>query len=166
MREQGERLVAVDKRPSSISSCLCLGIRMYRQLMSGRMTRMSFYRKIVLMEWCLAATVCIVFAVGGIPLKFLYTSPVGMGSSHGMTEDWLAGIVVGSLAGGIGFAAQSNLRHQHGRDRRRDVRGFRYSTRISRMERNPCSRSFRGSFDVWICPNRNAMDSDNNSHDH
>ena len=26
-----------------------LGVRMYRRLMSGRMTRMSFYRKIVLM---------------------------------------------------------------------------------------------------------------------
>ncbi len=82
-----------------------LGIRMYRRLMSGRMTRMSFYRKIVLMEWYLAAIVCIAFAVGGIPLKLLYTFPIGMDSSHGMAEDWLAGIVVGSLAGGIDLRA-------------------------------------------------------------
>ena len=115
-----------------------LGIRMYRRLMSGQMTRMSFYRKIVLMEWCLAAIVCIAFAVGGIPLKLLYTFPIGMGSSHGMSEAWLAGIVVGSLAGGIGFAFQSRRQRQsfaYRRWMRPQVDGFAALLPQSRRER-------------------------------
>ena len=67
-----------------------LGIRMYRRLMSDQMTRMSFYRKIVLMEWCLTAIVCIAFAAGGIPLKLLYTSPAGMTHIKDGEESWQA----------------------------------------------------------------------------
>ena len=75
---------------------------------------------------------------GGIPLKLLYTSPIGMGSSHGMAEDWLAGIVVGSLAGGIGFAIQSRRQRQsfiYGRWMRPQLDGFAALLPQSRRER-------------------------------
>lgn len=69
-----------------------LGVRMYRQLQAGRLTRMACYRTTVLWAWSLTALAVAVFLAGGIPLRLL-----GLYNPHGIV--WPAGMLGGVLAG-------------------------------------------------------------------